>query len=360
MDVNLTKKIIFDYFDGKHSTIQLKLIEEWLKVKENQELFYLYLDEWESEHPQYIFNTETGAHKIKEKIELSKAASEVLISKNKARRYNLKWFAAAAAVLVFGWFGYAQLIKEDTISYQKLVKNTKSPWGDIYEKINLTQESMLVSLPDKSSIILQPQARISYSPSEFNIIKREVIVSGEAFFEVEKNAKAPFIVYANETITKVLGTSFMINALPNSTKTEVIVKTGKVAVFMQNDKDKVEKINGKNLTGLVLVANEKVTINRKDFKIEKPLVVDKEKLTLDIQKQNFDFEDTQVIDIFEILQNAYHIKINYNKAKLSNCIITAHLSDEPLMEKIKLICIAIDAEYEKLNNVITIKSNGCN
>jgi len=337
------------------------MIEEWLKVSENQELFYQYLDEWESQDPQYIFKTENGTNKIKEKIASSKAlkGNPFINTKIGKFRINYYWFAAASVVLILSLIGFNYLPRKNSMSYEKLVKETKTVAGDTYEKINLSQAPLLVSLPDNSTVLLQPKGKISYSPKEYNLDKREVILSGEAFFEVQKNADVPFVVYANELITKVLGTSFTIVAQAKSTETEVIVKTGQVAVFMQNDVDKEEKLNGKNLTGMVLGANEKVSIFRNDNKIGKPLKVNPSELTMPIQNISFDFDDKQVSEIFEILENAYNVRIIYNNEKLSYCKLTAHLSDEPLIEKIKLICLALEATYEKVDNNFTINSSVC-
>lgn len=361
MNNSLTKKIIFDYFDGKHTSMQYKMIEDWLNVEENQELFYQYLDEWESQHPQYLFDAEKGSLNINERIKTPKVEKSVdfyeEIEEEKPFRFNFKWLAAAAVLLVFSWIGFKQLTKTDTISYKQLVNDTKKLTGEIYEKENLTSKPLFVSLPDESSVILQPHSKISYSPQQYNKTKREVILSGEAFFEVQKNSEIPFFVYANELITKVLGTSFTIKT--NTSETEVIVKTGRVSVIMQNDVHKNEKINGKTLEGFVLNANEQVKINQNGEKIEKPVIVKQEELLQPIQKLSFDFDEAPATEIIEVIKNAYHIEINYNKEKLANCKLTAHLSDEPLIEKIKLICIALDATYEEIDNNFVIKSNGC-
>jgi len=359
MNTSLTKKIIFDYFDGKHTSMQYKMIEDWLKVEENQELFYQYLDEWESQHPQYLFDAEKGALTINERIKTPKVEKSVdeEMEEEQSLRINYKWLAAAAVLMVFSWIGFKQLTKTDTISYKQLVNNTKKLTGEIYEKENLTSKPLFVSLPDESSVILQPHSKISYSPQQYNKTKREVILSGEAFFEVQKNSEIPFFVYANELITKVLGTSFTIKT--NTSETEVIVKTGRVSVIMQNDINKDEKINGQTLEGFVLNANEQVKINPNGEKIEKPIIVKQEELLQPIQKLSFDFDETPAVEIIEVIKKAYHIEISYNKEKLSNCKLTAHLSDEPLIEKIKLICIALDATYEENENKFIIKSNGC-
>jgi hypothetical protein len=361
MNTSFTKKIIFDYFDGKHTSMQYKMIEDWLKVEENQELFYQYLDEWESQHPQYLFDTEKGSLNINERIKIVKVEKTVdfneEIEEEKSFRLHYKWLAAAAVLLFFSWIGFQQFTKTDKVSYKQLVNDTKKLTGEIYEKENTTAFPMLLTLPDESSVILQPQSRISYSPQQYNKTKREVILSGEAFFEVQKNSEVPFFVYANELITKVLVTSFTIKA--NASETEVIVKTGRVSVIMQNDVHKNEKMNGKTLEGFVLNANEQVTINLNGEKIEKPVIVKQEDLQQAIQKLSFDFDETPAIEIIEAIKNAYHIEVIYNKEKLSNCKLTAHLSDEPLIEKIKLICIALDATYKEEDNTFIIKSNGC-
>ena len=52
--------------------MQYKMIEEWLKVKENQELFYQYLDEWESQNPQYFHSPKHGFEKIKQNLSAAK------------------------------------------------------------------------------------------------------------------------------------------------------------------------------------------------------------------------------------------------------------------------------------------------
>lgn len=357
MNSSLTKKIIFDYFDGKRTSIQYKMIEEWLKAKENQELFYQYLDEWESQNPQYLLDTEHSFDKIKLNINTNKEQNRGFSEERKNWGFSIKWLGAAAAILIFVWMGWTKLSKPPTISYENLVQNTKDETGEIYEKENTTAFPMLLTLPDESSVILQPQSRISYSPQQYNKTKREVILSGEAFFEVHKNADVPFFVYANDLITKVLGTSFTIKTNPS--ETEVIVKTGRVAVIMQNDIHKDEKINGKTLEGFVLKANEQVKINQNGEKVEKPAIVKQEELFQPIQKLSFDFDETPATEIIEVIKNAYHTDISYNKEKLANCKLTAHLSDEPLIEKIKLICIALDATYEEIDNNFVIKSNGC-
>lgn len=68
-----------------------------------------------------------------------------------------------------------------------------------------------VSLPDGTNVMINAGSRLSYT-SEFNKTTRDVILSGEAYFEVAKNEKIPFNVQAGECTISVLGTKFDISA----------------------------------------------------------------------------------------------------------------------------------------------------
>lgn len=355
------KKIIFDYFDGNNTSIQRKLIEDWLKDDLNKDLFYEYLDEWETYHPQYIFDIECGLKKIHKNIdnpppELIQTTADV--QKIKFYPY-VKWVAVASVLFYLSWIGWHEFTKPSAISYEYLVDVTKTKTGEIYEKGNFTAKPILINLPDKSSIILQPNSKICYSPKQYNKKNREVILFGEAFFEVQKNSQKPFFVYTNELITKVLGTSFSIKSQQSSSEIEVIVKTGRVCLFLQHDVDKNKKIAENSLQGLVLTENEKVKISENGFKINSLVVVLQENLKLPIQKLTFNFDETPITDVFSDLEKAYGIQLIYNHEKLASCRLTAHLSDEPLMEKLDLICGALEASYEQIDNKIIIKANGC-
>jgi ferric-dicitrate binding protein FerR (iron transport regulator) len=88
-------------------------------------------------------------------------------------------------------------------------------------------QTLTDTLPDGSVVTLNKKSSISY-PAEFKGDKREVALKGEAFFEVTKNKKKPFIISVNDVRVKVLGTSF--NVKDNARETEVIVETGLVEV----------------------------------------------------------------------------------------------------------------------------------
>jgi ferric-dicitrate binding protein FerR (iron transport regulator) len=85
---------------------------------------------------------------------------------------------------------------------------------EIIESLNLNEEQKVVNLPDGSSIMLKKE-HVFRILNHLKAIKR-VYLTGEAFFEVAKDANKPFFVHANQVITKVLGTSFTVRAVADA------------------------------------------------------------------------------------------------------------------------------------------------
>lgn len=105
--------------------------------------------------------------------------------------------------------------------------------GTFAGKITVTtgndQKNLLVSLSDGSKIFLNRNSEFSYH-SNFGKHKREVKLTGEAFFEISANASMPFIIDAGKARVRVVGTSFNVITKNPGSEVEVFVKTGKVMV----------------------------------------------------------------------------------------------------------------------------------
>lgn len=269
-----------------------------------------------------------------------------------------RWAVAASVLLIMGWVGgqrYRQAIDPSAQIYRQLTADAETP---LEEVINTASTNRLVLLADGSSVLLQPNSRISY-PKQFNQqARREVYLTGEAFFEVAKNPEKPFLVYADNLITKVLGTSFTVRAYGKE-EVNVTVKTGKVSVFTRNDHKRVEKQESRQLIGLVLTPNQRVHFHREEGRLLRSLVEAPERVDLPIQQPIFEFNDTPVATVFRTLEQAYGVEILYDAEVMKNCYLTASLDDEPLFEKLNLICGTLDAQYEQMDAKIIISSKGC-
>jgi len=212
-----------------------------------------------------------------------------------------------------------------------------------------------VTLPDGSRIVLQPGSELRY-PEHFTADRREVYLTGEAFFDVRRDTLRPFLVYSNEVTTRVLGTSFTITAYSGAKEITVAVKTGRVSVYKQPDAARRESIAEE----VILAPNQQAVYNRDQHHVSKALVsvphIVLEKPTLFAME----YDGMPVVKILQVLEENYGIDIVFDEKALEGCALTTSMADEGLYERIKIICEAIGARYMIQGTTIVIESDGCN
>ncbi|SIN69471.1 FecR family protein [Chitinophaga niabensis] len=101
---------------------------------------------------------------------------------------------------------------------QEVVSNTiATPRGGIYQ----------LSLPDGSHITLNAGSSLTF-PTVFSGPAREVVLTGEAFFEVAEDTLRPFRVKAGETVAEAIGTSFNILSYADEPQQTTTMVSGSV------------------------------------------------------------------------------------------------------------------------------------
>lgn len=104
-----------------------------------------------------------------------------------------------------------------------------------------------LTLPDGSRVWLNAMSSITY-PVLFSAKTRNVSITGEAYFEVEKNPAQPFIVKTRAESITVLGTHFNIRAYENEGPVKTSLLEGSVKVADQILKPGQAFVNGKIVT----------------------------------------------------------------------------------------------------------------
>ncbi len=268
------------------------------------------------------------------------------------------WWRVAAVLLVSVglstvWYFYNQTENAPVRTYAARLEQAV---GQLIEVTNHTDSPQLVTLSDGSSVMLQPASRLSY-PAHFKESERSVYLSGEGFFEISKNPQQPFLVYANELLTKVEGTSFRVRAYADQKDVEVVVRTGKVNVFSNGQAGETGEV--------LLFPNQGVRFIRERLAFEKIDDLTKEKPSSQtvsaIEKLSFEFSDAPVAQIFKTIEQAYLVEVDFPEEKLKDCYLTTSLSDEPLPQKLRIICSSLgrNASYQLEGNRIRIQAEGC-
>ncbi|KAA0992731.1 FecR family protein [Dyadobacter aurulentus] len=271
------------------------------------------------------------------------------------------WMRFAASIILvtlLGWTAYSVLVNRKEKSQVEEQLTAPAAHYSIVEKTNTTTRTMELTLRDGSHISLAPKGSVRYS-EPFQKERREIHLTGEAFFDIRKNPDQPFLVFANGLITKVLGTSFRVKASEDRGEVTVEVKTGKVAVFAQADPHAYKKLEDKALQGTILKPNQKIIYAGKEVKMVKTLVEKPEIVVSISETPKFVFEDTPASDVLNTLGKAYGIDIIYDTTLLKHCLLTALLEGLTLHDKLDIICKAVESSYEIVDGQVIIHSNGC-
>lgn len=91
-----------------------------------------------------------------------------------------------------------------------------------------------LTLPDGSKVWLNASSSIRY-PTSFKDDGRQVTITGEAYFEVAKNERSPFLINVNEQMNiRVLGTHFNVAAYENEPGIYTTLLEGRIQVLKAN------------------------------------------------------------------------------------------------------------------------------
>lgn len=190
-------------------------------TKEEQQIF----QDWLSADPRHAdaFDHFTEAWSVFDRVQERGVASLILdrlaerTRRSRARRVRAgiaAGFALIAGLVYLQWPGVA-------------TSPAERKFGPLIQ-INppVAANERMRKLPDGSIAELNAGAEISvlYS-TESRLVK---LVSGEAYFRVEKDLSRPFYVEANGVVVRAVGTAFAVQVRPSAV--EVVVKEGSVDV----------------------------------------------------------------------------------------------------------------------------------
>ena len=239
-------ELLKKYVDGECTPEEIKLIDQWfLSHEENPDDDRL-IDVYERENLE-----STLFERIKANMQLRPEPQQI----ERLSSRKMIWYRAAAAVVITMLAGLGlYLFGERNISEEGL-SVTKT---NISHLTNDTKNITLHMLSDGTVITLQPNGSIEF-PDVFPADKREIVLKGEAFFDVTKDKNRPFIINTGDVTVKVLGTSFNVRAYEGAKEITVAVKTGKVSVYAKGGEIDAKKNTNKQ--EVILTPNQEVVYN---------------------------------------------------------------------------------------------------
>ena len=329
MNNNDKHSVIYDLtakkLSGEISPEEQKALDQDLSISEENKNLHSDLEWiWDKSAPSIEVDTNSAWEKLSEKISEDKEKETPIIEISPTRTFQ--WMSIAATLLLaIGIFSLYKLQQVDDIIY------TASKIEEI-------------TLPDGSIVNLKKNTTITY-PEKFTALSREINLEGEAFFDVERNEKKPFVIHTNSIDVKVLGTSFFVNT-NNSNETEVNVKSGKVLVTdIANDKNKV-----------VLQKNENIVFdkNKRSFK-NKELEENK----LFWKTKTLIFKRTMLQEVVNVVNLNYNKNVVIENEIMKNCKLTVTFKNKSFEEIMEVIKATFNASTEHQQNQILLKGESC-
>lgn len=208
--------------------------------------------------------------------------------------------------------------------------------------VSTLAETRTVVLPDQTKVTLNRYSTLSY-PERFKEKRRKVHLQGEAYFEVAKDAKHPFIVKAEAVRVKVLGTHFNVEAYPGDAEVRTTLLEGSVAVSLKGENQR-----------LVLAPNESAVYNKEKRTLVQEAAPGAKNEIL-WRKGIILFDQLPLHEIARQLSNAFQTDIRIDDPQLQNYRMTATFdTNEDLTQILDLLKNAGNFNYKKENNTITL------
>ena len=310
---------------------------------------------------QRVINKNEKQHEINRLMETIRGSLEKPEPKARIIILSRKRWLAAAALLFAIASSVVYFLANHDKGLEKFAYAAITSSRHLIENINTSEKPISLRLPDESIVELAANSRISYANNFDSTDTRDVYLSGEAFFRVTKNPSRPFRVFANEIVTKVLGTSFVIRCFEKDTIINVTVRTGKVSVYSQATASAKETSSPNQLGGIILTPNQELVYEKSKQKFQKALLENPLVISTDdsAYQKNMLYEDIPLEKVFTQLSKIYGIGIVYDNELLKKCTVTADLRNETFYKKLELICKAIGARYEIIDGQIVIQAKGC-
>lgn len=319
MEYNQPWGLIARHLSGESTTEEEAELTLWLNdSEENRRQYQDVKLRWDEKQPESApIRLHRGKAMVFERIRRDKGqVRELSPGKSWQRSEFIGQVAAALLIMVLGWYGYTTLQTREKAVALKKVENAGQPKE--------------VLLPDGSTVWLNSKSRIQYS-DDFSGETREVYLEGEAFFSVQRDESKPFIVHTGTLSTRVLGTSFNIEAYPEQSDIKVTVSSGRVSVFdstgvigelIKDQQIAYQKTNGRSIRQLVQAHH----VNKwKEHKLI--------------------FEGETFGTVARTLEHRYHVDIQFSNKNIENSPVTAQFdSDESLQQILYMLGLVTDSK----------------
>jgi ferric-dicitrate binding protein FerR (iron transport regulator) len=327
-EIYIDSEKIIRYFKGEYSEDDASYVEEIFqdnnRVKELKTLLSDQFDKLLSENGTSRKNLDHTLYKIHYDI-------NTRLSKRKSWSFEntIKWtFRIAAAVML-------PIVILIGLQMFREARLKKEAWVEIKTPFWTRAQ---FSLPDGTTGWLNSNSSIRYDMN-FNV-DRQVTITGEAFFDVFKDKRRPFIVNTNDVSLKVLGTRFNITSYEDDKNVEVVLEEGEL-VFNGKEKQK----------SFTMKPNDLLIYNKTLMNFSTEVVQPQKYLSWTAGKLVFRNDPLDVIA--SRLSRWYNIDVEIKGSVTEDLRLRATFVDEDVEEVLDLLKRSLPVDYKIVNGFLT-------
>ena len=196
-----------------------------------------------------------------------------------------------------------------------------------------------LTLTDGTVITLNSDSEVRY-PVKFSGEERRIYLSGEAFLDVAKDAKHPFIVAVGNSEIRVLGTSFNVQAYATEGKVFTTLVEGAVEMSSGNEKIKLNP-------GEQCVADSTGILTK--HKVDTELYTGWKEGKLIFREQTLE-------TVMKTLARWYNIEVIFENPEAKKILFTGNVRRYDSFEKIlKMLEVTGDTRFEVNGNKVSVK-----
>lgn len=335
----MTKDTIIKFLNNRCTAAEVEEIIRWVnKEALSEEGIRLAFDDWKFFREEEIAGDDEKFSVLFDKIQ-QKVNSENRKNKTAKPRTSvvLTWLTRAAAILLLPVLAFLfYTLSENAEIKMEAAQVTNLP-VDSLEIIAPIGSRTVVQLTDGSEVHLNYGSRLKY-PQTFTGNSREVLLTGEGYFDVATNPEKPFIVKTGKLNVKALGTAFNVLAYPESDAVQTTLVKGKV-VLESVEKEGTIKPIGSMTPGQHVNYNTKTgTVSCSEGNIEKYIAWTEGKLI---------FDETTIVEAAEKLSRMFNVSIEVDD-NIKDYTYTVTFEDEPLFQILELMTVATPVRYKAL------------
>ena len=284
--------------------------------------------EWE-EYGNYSALPTKKIEELYSKLNLHKS------SKHRIFRFDRKRLQIAASIL----FAIASSIYIATYIH----KSTINAIGERTVVINSGEYgNPTITLPDGTLVHLNSKSSLTYA-QDFGIKNRIVKLSGEGFFEVNKNTEKTFTVKTGYIDINVSGTKFNVYSYENQDIVEMSLIEGSVSINTEKEPD----------ISIDVKPNEKVTFYKATGELKHE--VTSNKIETAWMCKELVFRSQKLDNVFKTLSRKFGVIFNIEKKGILNDIYTGTFEDKDINGIMKVLRLHYNFNYEIEGNIISIK-----